>query len=119
MKTKIIFKYLNFLLLMLLFFSFSLKAEMSYDNRTEDILLPTIQCGMCKKTIEKAVNKVEGVISISVDVNEKKAVVVFDDTRTTLAAIENVISKSGYKANNKMANKNAYDKLDDCCKVPE
>ncbi|MBE2226276.1 MAG: cation transporter [Ignavibacteria bacterium] len=119
MKTKMIFKYLNLLLLMLLFFSFSLKAETTYDNRTEEILLPTIQCGMCKKTIEKAVNKVEGVISISVDVNEKKAIVVFDDTKTTLAAIESVISKSGYNANNKIANKEAYDKLDDCCKVPE
>lgn len=119
MKTKLIFKYLNFLLLMLLFFSFSVKTETTYDNKTEEISLSTIQCGMCKKTIEKAVNKIDGVVSITVDVEGKKAIVTFDDTKTSLAAIENAISKSGYKANNKMANKKAYDKLDDCCKVPE
>lgn len=118
MKTQMIFKYPSLILLMLLFYSFSLKAEMTYDNRTEEISLTTIQCNMCKKTIEKAVNKIDGVVSITVDVEGKKAVVVFDDTKTTLAAIENAISKSGYKANNKKASKKAYDKLDDCCKIP-
>ncbi len=94
--------------------SYSVKAE----NKTVEISLPTIQCDMCVSAIEKAVNKIDGVVSITVDVEGKKAKVTFDDTKTSLTRIEKAISKSGYKANNKKANKKAYDKLDDCCKIP-
>ena len=111
-------KYLNFVILTLFFAAFTLEAGSLYGNKTEEITLPTVQCGMCKKTIEKAVKKLDGIVSISVDVDVKKAVVVFDDTKTSLTAIENTISKAGYEANSKKANKEAYDKLDDCCKMP-
>lgn len=113
-----IFKYLNLTLLMLLFSSFGSKAESTYDNRTEEILLPTIQCNICKKTIEKAVNDIDGVMSIKVNVKNKSAVVTFDDSKTTLAAIENAVIMAGYDANESKANKEAYDKLDECCKLP-
>ncbi|MBZ0204009.1 MAG: cation transporter [Ignavibacteria bacterium] len=118
MKTKLIFKYLNYVVLMLLFISFGLKAEGIYDNKTEVISLPTVQCGMCKKNIEKAVKKIDGVTKIIVDISDKKASVTFDDTKTSLTAIENAISNAGYQANNKLADEKAYDKLDDCCKIP-
>lgn len=118
MKTKMIFKYLTFIPLVLLLISFSIKAESSYDNRTGEILLPTIQCGMCKKTIEKAVNKIDGVLSISVDVDGKNAKVTYDDSKTSLEAIEIAVTKAGYNANNREADKKAYDKLHDCCKMP-
>ncbi len=118
MKTIMVFTYLKLSILMLLFISFGLKAEINYDNRTVEISLPTIQCGMCKKTIEKAVKKVEGVTKISVDMESKIATVTFDDTVTSITDIENAISKSGYDANEKKADKKAYDKLYECCKIP-
>lgn len=118
MKTKKSFKYLNYSIFILLFISFGLKAENIYENRTVEISLPTIQCGMCKKTIEKVVKKVEGVTKISVNMESKIATVTFDDTVTSITAIENAINKAGYDANEKKADKNAYDKLDECCKIP-
>jgi len=44
-------------------------------------------CGMCKSTIEKAANGVEGVASANWDVDKKKIDVSFDDSKTDAMAI--------------------------------
>ena len=81
------------------------------------VSLPTIQCNMCVNNISEALDKVKGIKDYSVDLEGKKVTVTYDDAITTVSKIENAISKSGYDANNKKANKKAYDKLDECCKV--
>jgi len=86
---------------------------------TADISLPTIQCGTCEKNISKALDKVKGLKSYSVDIENRKVTVTYDDGKTSVSKIENAISKTGYDANNKKADKKAYDKLNDCCKVQE
>ena len=73
-------------------------------------------CGMCKKTIEKAANGVEGVASAIWDVNEKKISVSFDDGKTDATAIHTAIAASGYDTQNVVANEEAYDGLPGCCK---
>lgn len=83
------------------------------------VLLPTIQCNMCAANISEALDKVKGVKDYSVNLEEKNATVTYDDALTTLEKIENAISKAGYVANNKKANKKAYNKLNKCCKLPE
>lgn len=82
-----------------------------------EIKLPTMQCGTCKKNIEGAVKKMDGIEEINVVVKEKIAKVKFDKTKTDLNKIEGVIVSAGYQANDKPANKEAYDKLEDCCKI--
>ena len=94
----------------------NLKAKTA-DEVTVDISLPTIQCGTCEKTIGKALNKVKGVKSYSVDLDGKKVTVTYDDAITTVSKIEKAITKAGYDANTQKADKKAYDKLDECCKV--
>lgn len=81
------------------------------------IRLPTMQCNMCKKTIEKDLKKLDGVNEVNVVVKEKVAKVTFDKSKTDVNSIEGVIVAAGYQANDKPANKEAYDKLDDCCKI--
>ncbi len=81
------------------------------------VLLPTMQCGMCKKTIEKEVKKLDGVNDVNVVVKEKVAKVRFDKSKTDVSSIEGVIVAAGYQANDKPADKEAYEKLDDCCKI--
>ena len=81
------------------------------------IRLPTMQCNMCKKTIEKDLKKLDGVNEVNVVVKEKVAKVNFDKSKTDVNSIEGVIVAAGYQANDKPANKEAYDKLDDCCKI--
>ena len=86
-------------------------------EKTAEISLPTVQCGMCARTIEKALNKVEGVTNIDVDIENKKATITYDDSKTSLDTIEKTITSAGYGANDKKADQDAYEKLHGCCKV--
>jgi len=73
-------------------------------------------CGMCKRTIEKAANGVEGVAGAIWDVNEKKIRLSFDDGKTDATAIHTAIAASGYDTQNIAANEEAYNGLPGCCK---
>lgn len=81
------------------------------------VQLPTMQCGTCKKNIEKAVKKIDGVNDVNVVVKDKIANINYDKSKTDLNKIEGAIVMAGYQANDKPADKEAYDKLEDCCKV--
>ena len=83
-----------------------------------DIKLSSMQCGMCKKTIETAVKNTDGIQSIIVNKDEKVAHVNFDKSKTDLKNIEATITAAGYDANDKKADSRAYENLDDCCKLP-
>lgn len=73
-------------------------------------------CGMCKNTIEKAANSVEGVSSAIWDVDQKKISVSYDDSKTAPMAIHNAIAASGYDTEQVAGNEEAYDGLPGCCK---
>jgi copper chaperone CopZ len=73
-------------------------------------------CGMCKSTIEKAANGVEGVTEATWDVDKKKIDVSFDDTKTDAMAIHNAIAASGYDTEKVMGDEEAYNGLPGCCK---
>ncbi len=118
MKTKI-FKYLSTTLIILTFVSLNLKANSISDEKTVEITLPSIQCGMCVKTIKKALGKVEGVIESKVDLENKKVSVTFDDSKTSLEKLEEAITSAGYDADDKLSDAEAYDKLSPCCKKSE
>ena len=72
-------------------------------------------CGMCKSTIEKAANSVEGVASANWDVDKKKIDVSFDDTKTDAMAIHKAIAASGYDTEKVAGSVEAYDGLPGCC----
>lgn len=82
-----------------------------------DIQLATIQCGMCKKTIEKSVSDVKGVVKVEVDVEKKIGHVTYNAGVVDLAVIEKAISALGYDANNTTADPAAYETLPGCCKI--
>ena len=73
-------------------------------------------CGMCKNTIEKAANSVEGVSSANWDVDKKKIDVSFDDTKTEAMIIHKAIAASGYDTEKVAGNEEAYNGLPGCCK---
>jgi mercuric ion binding protein len=102
------------------------KNEGTAENKTTDtkaagevvkINLPTMQCATCKKTIETALKKVDGVNSINVSVKEKTATIDYDKNKTNQDKLENEITLVGYDANSKKKNEAAYEKLEDCCKM--
>ena len=87
------------------------------NNEEVTVSVPTIQCGTCKKNITTSLMNLDGVSNVKVDMKKKTATVTFDDSKTNLESIENAITSTGYDANDKKADPEAYDKLDDCCKV--
>jgi copper chaperone CopZ len=82
-----------------------------------DIQLVTVQCGTCKKTIEKGVSDVKGVVKVEVDVEKKIGHVTYKAGVVDLAIIEKAISALGYDANNTTADPTAYETLPGCCKM--
>jgi|TARA_B100000315_G_scaffold67765_1_gene61661 copper chaperone CopZ len=78
---------------------------------------PTIQCGMCQKTIEMGLKKVSGVTHSAVDLETKTTKVIFDKAKTDLSKIEKAISGLGYQANETLADPIAYEGLPGCCKI--
>jgi copper chaperone CopZ len=98
------------------------------ENKTEDnmsggemtmVNVPSVQCNSCKKTITGALKETDGVKEVDVDVKGKTVKVMYDKSKTDLSKIEATIVGAGYDANDKKADKDAYAKLDDCCKLPE
>ena len=72
-------------------------------------------CGMCKTTIEKAANSVEGVATATWDVDLKKIAVSFNDAKTDALSIHNAIAASGYDTETVLGNLEAYNSLPGCC----
>lgn len=101
------------------------KNETATENKTTEskageivkINLPTIQCSTCKKNIETALKKVDGINTINVNVKEKIATVDFDKSKINQDKIETEITHVGYDANSKKKDEIAYEKLPDCCKI--
>ena len=91
-------------------------TEISHDMVMTDISFGVRgNCGMCKKTIEKAANNVEGVTNATWDVDKKKIDVSFDDTKTNTMAIHEAIAASGYDTDKIAGDLEAYGSLPGCC----
>ncbi|QXP67197.1 heavy-metal-associated domain-containing protein [Polaribacter sp. AHE13PA] len=72
-------------------------------------------CGMCKSTIEKAANAVEGVANANWSIDKKKIEVSFDDAKTDATAIHKAIAASGYDTEKESGSEDAYKGLPACC----
>jgi len=72
-------------------------------------------CGMCKTTIEKATNAVEGVSKAEWDKETKMIEVSFDESKTDLHKIHKAIANSGYDTEMHKATDEAYSGLPGCC----
>lgn len=72
-------------------------------------------CGMCKTTIEKAVNNLDGISKAEWDRLRKKIDVSFDASKTNLDAIHKAIADSGYDTDKLSGSEDAYKNLPACC----
>ena len=92
------------------------KTEMAKDMAMTDISFGVRgNCGMCKKTIEKAANSVRGVESANWDVDKKKIDISFDDSKTDAMDIHKAIAASGYDTEKVAGSEDAYKNLPGCC----
>ena len=88
------------------------------ENKTAEIALNTIQCGMCTDKIASGLGKLEGVVKVDVDLEKKIGKVVYKAGVINLGVIEKAIAAIGYDANDTPAEPKASSGLDMCCKVP-
>lgn len=72
-------------------------------------------CGMCKATIEKAAQSLEGVAAATWDVKKKSISVSYDEHKVKEKEIHNAIAAAGYDTDQASGDKVAYKNLPKCC----
>ena len=87
--------------------------------QTAKISTPTLQCDMCKKTIEELLKRYDGVLSVNANVKKKEVTVKYLIDRTNEEVLKAAIANAGYDANEIVANPDVYKTLPKCCKKPE
>ena len=107
----------SFSIILVAMFLFLSGCQKKQETETTVIKANSMVCGSCVKTIERAVNHVEGVTGVHADLKTKTVEVKYIPTQTNVGAIETAITNAGYDANDKKRNPEAYEKLDKCCKI--
>lgn len=64
--------------------------------QTVTLSVPDMYCAACPITVKKALQKVAGVSKVQVSFEKKEAVVMFDDTKTTIKKLQDATPNAGY-----------------------
>ena len=83
------------------------------------IELPSMQCGSCAKKITALLSGLNGVNNVEVNLDEKIAFVDCNSEEVKTKDLELAVAAAGYDVNSIERDHKAYDKLPDCCKMPE
>lgn len=83
------------------------------------VIKTSAQCGMCEDRIEKALAYERGVKEFDLNLEDKKATVVFKTQKTSADKLRKAISDVGYDADDVSADPEAYKDLPACCKKPD
>ncbi|UYQ94260.1 heavy-metal-associated domain-containing protein [Chitinophaga horti] len=109
--------------LLLVFMFVGMGATMAQAKKgtlaTVVIKTPTVQCAMCKQTIERFMYQEEGVQSCKVDFKKKTTTMKYYTDRTNVENLRAAIANTGYDADDVTAAEDAYKALPTCCKKPE
>ena len=65
-------------------------------TKTVTLSVPGMTCASCPITLKKALNKLEGVENIEVNLEKKEALITFDDAKTTVEALLEATKNAGY-----------------------
>jgi len=65
-------------------------------TQTTTLKVPGMTCPTCPITVKKALQRVEGVSNISVNLAQKEVLVTFDDAKTNNAALVKATTNAGY-----------------------
>ena len=67
-------------------------------EQTGTFAVEKMTCAVCPVTVTKAMEKVNGVVAVSVDLGTETATVTFDDELTTSDAVAEASTSAGYPA---------------------
>ncbi len=65
-------------------------------TKTVTLSIPSMTCPVCPITVKKALKAVPGVSQVNVNFDKKDAVVSFDDSKTSVAALTKATADAGY-----------------------
>jgi len=65
-------------------------------TKTVTLSVPGMTCAACPFTVKKALTRVDGVEKVETNLEEKAAVVSFDDSKTTIGMLINATGNAGY-----------------------
>ena len=65
-------------------------------TETVTLSIPSMTCPVCPITVKKASKAVPGVSQVNVNFDKKDAVVSFDDSKTSVAALTKATADAGY-----------------------
>jgi Cu+-exporting ATPase len=68
------------------------------DSKNITIPIGGMTCASCAQRIEKAIKKLDGVTTVSVNFATEKATIAYEPQKVRLSAIKEAIEKAGYKA---------------------
>lgn len=71
-------------------------GAMAADTRTVTLDVTKMDCAVCPITVRKALEKVPGVGSATVDFKTKRAVVAFDPAKTSTEALTRATADAGF-----------------------
>lgn len=83
---------------------YNLIEDINYNK--VDFKVGGMTCASCAKAIERAVNKLDGIEDINVNVATERATINYDISKLKLTQIRNTIEKAGYKVLEKSESKN-------------
>lgn len=64
--------------------------------QTTTLFVPTMSCASCPVTIKAALTRVSGVTSVKSNLANRQTTVVYDDTKTDLAALSKATADAGF-----------------------
>lgn len=104
---------INNVMAMFLLLSVTFASAQIKNAKTETVKIYG-NCGMCKKTIEKAAT-INGEATVNWNVDTKMATLTFDTTKTNQNEILKRIAAAGYESEEHLASDSAYNQLPKCC----
>jgi copper chaperone CopZ len=108
------------LLILFTLFTFSVSAQ---SNKNQKAVIKTVLncdhckiCETCGKNFQANLYKINGLKMYELDEKNMTITVYYNEKKTNLQTIKTAISKLGFDADDIKADKEAYEKLDGCCK---
>lgn len=105
---------ISLLIALFIFSSFSLAGPQSETEKVVKVQTSAI-CKMCKSRLERALSLSSGVTNAKLDLTDKVMTVTYKPKKTSEGKIRDIISKTGYQADNVPAVESAHDRLPKCC----
>jgi copper chaperone CopZ len=106
--------FVNSIMMLFITFAIVINAEAEENLNKTDTVKIYGNCGMCKKTIEKAANS-DGVAKVDWNKETKMATISYDSKKTNPDEILKRIAYAGYDSDKFTAPDKAYNNLHGCC----